>query len=114
MRTFGQLLLLYTFAMFGVHLVGAPLLRRRWVSEIGLLRFEAVYYALLVVYRVVVCTRGLVIAVAVLAAIHFTVWAIYEARRPQGPASRRTLLAVQVFDLGEAVALAGIAWLLLA
>ncbi len=113
MRVFTYLLLLYTMAMFAVHLVSAWILRRQWISEIALLRFEATYYVMLVAYAVMVRTRGLVIAVAVLAVIHLSVWAVYEARRPAA-AAPSTLVAVQVFDLGEALALAWIAWTLLA
>ncbi len=112
MRAFAYFLLLYTAAMFTVHLVSAWILRRHWISEIALLRFEATYYVMLVAYALVVRTRGLIIAVAVLAVIHFSVWAIYEARRP-APAAPSTLVAVQVFDWGEAAVLGFIAWTLL-
>ncbi len=113
MRAFAYFLLLYTAAMLAIHVASAWILRRHWISEIALLRFEAAYYVMLVAYAVMVRTPWLVIAVAVLAAIHLAVWAVYEARRPAA-AAPSTLVAVQIFDLGEAFVLAWIAWMLLA
>ncbi len=112
MRALAQIVLLYSVAMLGVHLVSSWILRRRWVSEVALLRFEAAYYALLVAYVAWTRTRGLMVAIAVLAAIHLVVWVAYEVKRPAA-SSKGTLIAVQVFDWGEAVALGWIAWWLM-
>ncbi len=105
-------MLVYTIAMLAVHLLSAWLLRRRWVTAIALLRFEALYYVLLSAYAVLVHTRRLAFAVAILGTIHLAVWVTYEVRRPAAAPSNRTLVAVQVFDWGEAVALLWIAYIL--
>ncbi len=104
------LLLIATAAMFLLHLVSAPLLRRG-VRGVTLLRWEAVYYALLLAGLVLPAFRRVTIAAVILGTLHVAAWIYTEREKPVVP-GERLLMAVRVFDAGEAIVLAWIALLL--
>lgn len=107
-------MLVLTFAMLALHLFTATALRRHWVSAMALLRIEAAYYVVLVSYLVFHRTRFLLIAGLSLAAIHLALWLHGELRRSKSAGlTRATLVAVQLFDSLEAVALGAIVYVLI-
>lgn len=106
--TLRYLLVAATAAMFALHLVSAPLLRRG-VPAVTLLRWEGAYYVLLLASLLVPDFRRLLIPAIVLAVIHFSAWAYTERRPSTEPPSPGILRAVQVFDATEAVVLVWIA-----
>ncbi len=116
MRLWAQVLLGLTLAMLALHLVTYFVLRH--VSAKALVRAEAAYYLVLIAYVALARRGDLVLAAVVLGAIHWAAWIIAERRAAwvaegivQAP---RALIALQVFDWAEAVALAFVAWRLLA
>ncbi len=117
MRVFTQFVLLYTLIMLAAHLVSSWLLRRRWVRASALLRFEGAYYLALVAYVASARAHALIVPVAVLAIIHFGVWAMAEAKPSSvvvaDGRTTRALIAVQIFDWAEALALVWIGWRIL-
>jgi len=106
------LLLAATAAMFILHLATAPLLRRG-IRAVTLLRFEIAYYVLLLAALAVPAFRRVLVPAIILTALHLAAWIYSEIHREQGVPRPGVLRAVQVFDTGEAVVLAFIAFLLL-
>lgn len=116
------ILLLWTIAMLAVHLKSRQLVERMWVpgqnriawlSVNSLVRFEGLYYIAAVLYAIVERRAALFAPIAVLAVIHFAVWAAVERRSnwPTATAERKQLLdRIQIFDWGESVVLVYIAW----
>jgi len=125
MKLATALLLLFTLAMVTVHLTSTRLLRRawsgrapRWLSVLGIFRFEAIYYLGLMGYVAWQRSRFLLAPLVVMAVLHVAGWALAEARprwlvNAGGEAARtRILTGVRAFDLVETVMLAYIAWVL--
>ena len=105
---FRYLLLAATAAMFALHLASGALLRRG-IRAVILLRFEGAYYVVILLALAVPAFRGVMWPALVLAALHFAAWAYSEARPEPGIPRPGVLMAVQIFDWAEAVALAWIA-----
>ncbi len=101
------LLLIATASMFLLHLVSARLLRRG-VWAVTLLRWEAAYYALLLAALTLPAFRKVTIPAVVLGALHIAAW-LYTEREKPVVLGERLLMAVRVFDAGEAIVLAWIA-----
>jgi len=108
-----DLLLGATAAMFALHLITGRLLRAG-VRGVVLLRWEAAYYTLLLGALAAPALRAVLIPAVALAALHFAAW-VYGERKlaPAGALRRNTILAIQAFDWGEALALAWIGWTVL-
>ena len=106
--SFRYLLLAATAAMFVLHLASGVLLRRG-IRAVTLLRFEGAYYAVILAALAVPAFRGVLWPAMVLAALHFAAWAYSEARPEPGVPRRSVLMAVQIFDWAEAIALAWMA-----
>lgn len=120
------ILLVWTVAMLAVHLRSRQLIERMWrpgqrrlawLTLNSLVRFEGLYYIAAVIYAVIERRAALFVPIAVLAVIHFVVWAAVERRAdfPAAASERKQLLdRIQIFDWGESVALVYIAWWLAA
>lgn len=116
------ILLLWTIAMLAVHLSSRQLVERMWepgqnrlawLTVNSLVRFEGLYYIAAVIYAVMARRAALFVPIAVLAVIHFAVWAAVERRSdaPVAASERKRLLdRIQIFDWGESLALVYIAW----
>lgn len=102
-------LLAATVAMIGLHLC-TTLLLKRGVRAVTLLRVEIAYYVLLLVALAFPAFRIVLAPAVVLAGIHAAAWMYSEVNRDNAVPSRPVLIGVQVFDSGEAVALAWIAY----
>lgn len=126
MKLATALLLAFTLAMVAVHLTSDRLLRRAWreparswLNVLNIFRFEGAYYLALMAYVAWQGSRFLLAPLIIMAVLHVAGWAVAEKRRgwlvnPSGEAVwARILAGVQVFDLGETVVLAYIAWVLL-
>lgn len=125
MHTFRILVLALTAAMLLLHVGTASLLGRAHAHKKGgfapavamVLRLEALYYALLLVYVAVSRRPGLLLPATVLAAFHLAGLALFTGRPAlAGPRVSRSAIVVtgvRLFDAAEALALAWIAWLLL-
>lgn len=124
MHIFRILVLALTAAMLLLHIGTASLLGRARAHKRGgfapavgvVLRLEAAYYALLLVYVAVSHQLSLLVPATVLAAIHMAGLALFAGR--PAPAAQRlsgspvVITGVRLFDAAEALALAWIAWLL--
>lgn len=97
-----------TAAMIALHLITGKLLKAG-VRGVTLLRWEAAYYALLLA-AVAAGMREVLIPAVALGAIHLAGWVYGEKKLVHGASALRgnLLIAVQIFDWGEAVALAWI------
>lgn len=95
--------------MIGLHLCTTVLLKRG-VRAVTLLRLEITYYVLLLLTLSFPTFRIVVVPAIVLAGIHAAAWIYSESHRGDKVPSRPVLTAVQLFDSGEAVALAWIAY----
>ncbi len=119
MAAFTWLLIVFTAAMFALHLTSGRLLRRALAGNrsssgltvVNIVRFEAVYYAVLAVYVALRPSVTLLIPLIVLGVIHLLAWIVAEgAHNLASSLPARTIALVQGFDWGEALVLVWIGW----
>lgn len=96
-----------TGAMLALHLASTFLLRQG-IRPVTLLRWEAIYYVLLLAALALPSFRRLFVPAIVLAAVHLSAWLYVEKHPPATPPNRRVLRGVLLFDSAEAVVLAWI------
>lgn len=116
---FRIVVLVLTCAMLALHLVTSLLLgrmRRAPMAAVSaVLRFEALYYAILLLYVGIGRHAALLVPATILAAVHILGLLITERRwLAQGSYTSAVLIAgVRLFDALEALALTWIVWLLI-